>query len=107
MEDKGRLTSEIKSVDFPPHDIRDNVYVQINVQEDGEWVGDFWAVFERRRLGGKDKYVADWGTVKSGGNGIYVDDHPNFWPVEEAVKELNNRFELQEFVALNTGPSDI
>lgn len=100
-----QLSAEVESVDSP-NGVRDTAFVQITVREGGEWIGDFFATFTRKRLGGEDKFVADWSDV-SGGNGIYVEEQPPFWPVGEAAKELNQRFELKNFEALNTGPNDI
>lgn len=85
---------------------RSELTAHIKVLEDGEWVGDFFATFTRQRLGGSDKYVADWASLTQG-NGIYTDSEPCFWPVQEISNELNEKYELQEFVALNSGPNDI
>jgi len=89
---------------------RSEVMVHIKVSEvDGdepEWIGDFWVVFTRQRFGGETAYVADWSDVKDGGNGLYVDQNPCFWMVEEAAEQLDDQYELQKFRTINSGPND-
>lgn len=103
MEAQQTPTAEIENV----FESGDDVHVRVSVLENDEWIGDFVVVFERRRVGGKIRHVADWSTIKSGGNGMYVEETPTFWPVEHAAEELNNRHITKEFVALDTGPNDI
>lgn len=98
MTEDNKLSAELIRGEYS-----NNTYIaQIAVLEDGEWVGDFFANFEKRR----DKLVADWSTLKKG-NGLYVDEEPPFWPVEVVADELDDRYELREFMAVNSGPSDI
>jgi len=83
----------------------DTQHAHISVLDDGEWVGDFYASFHRRVRHGEVTYAADWTDVK-GGNGIYVDDDPTFWPVEVAAEQLNETTR-ETFQAINSGPTDI
>jgi len=97
MTEDSKLTAELISGDYT-----NNTYIaHIKVLQDGEWVGDFYANFEKYR----DKLVADWSTVKKG-NGLYVDQEPPFWPVEVIAEELDERYELRDFEAVNSGPTD-
>ncbi len=105
--ESGELEASIVDHHTGSRSFRNELLVHISVSEDGDWIGDFWVEFTKERLGGSDKYVADWDSVRSGGNGIYVDDQPPFWPVQEVVDKLNERYSLQEFVALNTAKGDI
>lgn len=104
-EAENELTSELVRVSESGGDTPERVMAQISVLEDGEWVGDFFANFTRTPLGGEMRYVADWANI-SGGNGIYVDSQPTFWPVEETAPKLNEKYDDEEFVALDTGPTD-
>ena len=107
MQAETKLTAELHDTySSGQNSSRSELTAHINVLEDGEWIGDFFATFTRQRLGGTDKYVADWDSLKQG-NGIYTDQQPCFWPVQEIAKELNEKYELQEFVALDTGKNDI
>ena len=107
MAEETQLSAELhETYGSGNRQFRSELTAQINVLEDGEWVGDFFATFTKQRLGGSDKYVADWDSITQG-NGIYTDSKPCFWPVEEIAKELNEKYELQEFVALDTGKDDI
>jgi len=100
------LAAEVENVEHVTSSAREKFIAHITVTEGCEWVGDFFAEFVRQHIGGERKYVADWDNLKSG-NGIYVDEQPPFWTVEEVADELNGRFELQTIEALNTGPRDI
>ena len=89
------------------HEFADSISAHVKVLEDGEWVGDFWVDFEKRpRRGTEERYVADWSTVKSGGNGIYVDSTPCFWMVESVVDELRKRYVGMTVKTIDSGPND-
>ena len=107
MEEQSELEAElVETYTTNRRSVAKEITAHINVLESGEWVGDFFTTFTKQRLGGTDKYVADWDSLKQG-NGIYTDQEPCFWPVQEIAKELNEKYELQEFVALDTGKNDI
>ena len=89
------------------HELEDCISAHVKVLEDGEWVGDFWVDFEKRpRRDTEGRYVADWSTVKSGGNGIYVDSTPCFWMVESVVDELRERYVGMTLKTIDSGPND-
>lgn len=52
------------------------------VYDGGEWIGDFTMTFERRF--GSD-YVADGYSSVRAGNGLYVEDDPMPWVLEQAA----------------------
>jgi len=83
----------------------DTLHVHVNVEDADGWVGDFWVDFNRRGRLETRQFVADWSDVKSGGNGLYVDDHPTFWLVEAAREILNDHF-TTEFKTIDSGPND-
>ena len=89
-------------------ELTDGVNAHIKVlDESNEWIGDFWVDFEKRpRRDVTERYVADWDTIKSGGNGIYVDDDPCFWMVEAVVDDLQERYPLMRFETINSGKND-
>ena len=89
------------------HEFADSISAHVKVLEGGEWVGDFWVDFEKRpRRDTEERYVADWSTVKSGGNGIYVDSTPCFWMVESVVDELRERYVGMALKTIDSGPND-
>jgi len=89
------------------HESDDKISAHVKVLEDDEWVGDFWVNFEKRpRRDQPNRYVADWDTIKSGGNGIYFDDDPCFWMVEEIVDELSARHNRMDFNTIDSGKND-
>ena len=98
VERNTTLTAELHDTS----DSQDGLTAHINVLEDGEWIGDFFAEFTHYR---DDRYTADWSDVKRG-NGVYVDGHPTFWPVQEIVSELNETHDDMEFKAIDSGPND-
>ena len=88
-------------------ELSDKISAHIKVLEDGLWVGDFWVDFDHRpRRDADERYVADWDTVKSGGNGIYVDDDPCFWMVESVVDELSARCPGATLTTIDSGSDD-
>ena len=89
-------------------ELSDKISAHIKVLDGGgEWVGDFWVNFEHRpRRDRSDRYVADWDTIKSGGNGRYVDDDPCFWMVESIVSELRKRYAGMTFQTVDSGKND-
>ena len=90
------------------HESENMVSAHVKVlDESGGWVGDFWVDFEHRaRRDRPNRYVADWDTVKSGGNGIYVDDDPCFWMVESIVSELREQYNRRDFITIDSGKND-
>ena len=89
-------------------ELSDKISAHVKVLDgSGEWAGDFWVDFEKRpRRGTEERYVADWSTVKSGGNGIYVDSTPCFWMVESVVDELRERYVGMTLKTIDSGPND-
>lgn len=90
------------------HQYKDKISAHVKVLDgSGEWAGDFWVDFEHRpRRDQPNRYVADWDTVMSGGNGIYVDDDPCFWMVESVVSELRHRYNRMDFITVDSGRND-
>jgi hypothetical protein len=101
------LSANIKNVEKSTPTVRTDIRVEIAVLEGGEQLGTFHVRFERRRARDGDKFTADWGTVEDMGTGLYDECSPPFWPVQKVVEILEDRFELQEFQAIDTGPNDI
>jgi len=99
MSDDTTLTAEV----INSQENSEQVNAHVKVLEDNEWIGDFFVDFERRR----DVFMADWGTVKSGGNGVYVDSGAPFWAVEEAADQLNEEHTHRVFDTIDSGPNDI
>lgn len=114
------LSSKIQNVEFvDSYDGNKNksaYLVHITVLEDDKWIGDFFADFVEGplRLGddvNERVYIADWDSIKRG-NGLYVNQEPPFWPIEDAVKSLNSeRFDKihnnHSFKSINSGQGDI
>lgn len=92
------------------HESDDKISAHVKVLDGtGEWAGDFWVDFEKRpRRSRRERYVADWGTIKSGGNGIYVDGTPCFWTVEEVADDLRDKYAGTgvKFETIDSGPND-
>ena len=93
---------------YESHKSSDRVSAHVNVKdESGDWYGDFWVDFEHRpRRDRPNRYVADWDTVKAGGNGAYLDDNPCFWMVESVVSELQDGYNRIEFQTIDSGKND-
>lgn len=104
------MTQQTKptSVLHESHKASDKISAHVKVlDESSEWAGDFWVDFEHRpRRDDPNRYVADWGTVKSGGNGIYFDSNPTFWLVESVVDELSEEYNRMTFDTIDSGPND-
>jgi hypothetical protein len=118
-DNSNNLSSNVHDVEFVDsyaHNKNKSAYiVHIKVLEDDEWIGDFFADFVEGalRMGDENEtvYVADWDSVKKG-NGLYVDQEPPFWPVEDAAQTLNSgQFDEiaknHSFKSINSGPRDI
>jgi len=106
MADETELSAELyDTYTTNRRSIAKEITAHIKVLESGEWVGDFFATFTRKRVTGSDQYVADWASVTQG-NGLYVDEEPPFWPVEEIADVLNEKYSLENFIAINSGPND-
>lgn len=90
------------------HELKDTISAHIKVTDENDlWIGDFWVDFEHRPSPEcEDRYVADWSTIKSGGNGKYTDDDPCFWMVEEIVGELEARYTPATLETVDSGPKD-
>jgi hypothetical protein len=113
------LDSEIYNIEFVESYVQNkelSAYnVHIKVYEDEEWIGDFFVEFVEgpKRMGDSNEtvYVADWENVKKG-NGLYVEESPPFWPVEDAEQSLNAKQfspvrSNHSFKSINSGPNDI
>ena len=102
------LRAELEMVDPIKSTNRDNVNVQIAVYEGEGRLGDFFVTFTRKQIGGERAYTADRSDVQAG-NGLYGPDSlgsPPWWAVEDVVENLEEKYELRSFRAIETGPND-
>lgn len=77
------------------------ITAHVNVEAAGEWLGDFYVSFKSRR----GSYVANWDSF-NGGNGIFVEDTPNFSMVEEIVDAVQANHPGKEIETVDTGRGD-
>jgi hypothetical protein len=87
------------------------ITAHVNVEAAGEWLGDFYVNFSPHRDNYVDfkshrgSYVANWDSF-NGGNGIFVEDTPNFSMVEEIVDAVQANHPGKEIETVDTGRGD-